>query len=573
MGDARSDPPALDGSTPPFRVLPRVTPETELFWTSGADGKLRFMGCSTCGLIVHPPGPVCPTCRTPSLEPLAVSGRGAVVSYTVNHQPWIPGFDPPYVVALVEIEEQPAVRLMTNVVGCPVDEVRIGLRVQVCFEHCDDVWLPLFEPVASQDSGGEGADVGVDAASPGGASGPRARRRARGERAAVISGAGQSAVGRRLYRGALDLTVEACLAAIEDAGLTPADIDGLATYPGAMDTPPGFSGVGVAEVQDALRLELDWYNGGLENPAQLGSVVTACAAIAAGYARHVLCFRTVTEASAQGDGGRASVTVGSGGGGGVRIGGFMQWSLPFGAASAANWVALYAQRYMHVYGLTREQLGQVSLTARRHAALNPKAIYRDPMTLDDYLAARPISTPLGLYDCDAPCDGSTAVVLSAVEATPDLRRPPIRVQAVGSALRGRNSWDQWEDLTTMACRDAAAMLWDRTELRPSDVDLVELYDGFSFICAAWLEALGFCGKGEVGSFLADGDRFFRDGALPLNTNGGQLSGGRLHGFGLLHEACVQLWGEAGDRQVPGTPQVAVAASGGGTLASCLLLTR
>src|SRR3954471_8352273 len=120
------------------------------------------------------------------------------------------------------------------------------------------------------------------------------------ERAAVISGIGQSDVGRRLYRHPLDLTIDAALAAIEDAGLTRDDIDGLATYPGNMDTPPGFSGVGVVELQDTLRLNLDWYNGGLENPGQLGSVITACAAVAAGYANHVLCFRTVWEASAQG---------------------------------------------------------------------------------------------------------------------------------------------------------------------------------------------------------------------------------------------------------------------------------
>ncbi|MGH9113719.1 MAG: thiolase family protein [Acidimicrobiales bacterium] len=400
----------------------------------------------------------------------------------------------------------------------------------------------------------------------------------RGERAAVISGVGQSDVGRRLYRSAIDLTVDACLAAIDDAGLTPADIDGVATYPGAMDSPPGFSSVGVPDLQEALRLELNWYNGGLENPAQLGSVVTACAAVAAGYSRHVLCFRSVTEGSAQGDGGRASVTVGGRPGGGregkgVRVGGFMQWSLPFGAPSAANWIALYARRYMHSYGLTREQLAQVALTCRRHAALNPKAIYRQPLTLEDYLDVRMISTPLCLYDCDVPCDGSTAVIVSAAETEPDLRRSPVRIEAVGSALRGRNSWDQWEDLTTMACRDAAAMMWDRTDARPADVDLVELYDGFSFLTVAWLEALGFCGKGEAGPFLEDTDRFFRDGTLPLNTYGGQLSGGRLHGFGLLHEACVQLWGEAGDRQVPGDPELAVAGAGGGTLASCLLLSR
>jgi acetyl-CoA acetyltransferase/uncharacterized OB-fold protein len=551
----------------PFRVLPRVTSDTEAFWGSGADGRLRFQHCTTCGLLVHPPGPICPVCRTRTLEPAPVSGRATVASFTINHQQWIPGFDPPYVVAIVEIVEQPSVRLMTNVIGCAPDDVYIGMPVQVVFEEHEDVWLPLFEPappptVPTRNNVISAPFIGF-------------RGRQRGERRAIISGVGQSDVGRRLYRSGVDLTVDACLVAIADAGLTPEDIDGVATYPGAMDSPPGFSGAGVTEVQEALRLHLDWYNGGLENPGQLGSVVTACAAVAAGYARHVLCFRTVTEASAQGDGGRASVTAGGGiGGRQFRIGGFMQWSLPFGAASAANWVAMYAQRYMETYGLTRDQLAQVALTCRRHAALNPKAVYRDPMTLDDYLGVRMISTPLCLYDCDAPCDGSTAVIVSAAETAPDLRRPPVQVEAIGSALHGRNSWDQWDDLTTMACRDAAAMLWARTDLKPGDVDLVELYDGFSFITVAWLEALGFCGKGEAGPFLSDdADRFFRDGALPLNTNGGQLSGGRLHGYGLLHEACLQLWGEAGERQVPGLPELAVAGAGGGNLASCLLLSR
>ena len=142
-----------------------------------------------------------------------------------------------------------------------------------------------------------------------------------------------------------------------------------------------------------------------------------------------------------------------------------------------------------------------------------------------------------------------------------------------SALRGRPSWDQFDDLTTMALRDASAMLWERTDLRPTDVDVAELYDGFSFITLAWLEALGFCKQGEGGPFIEGGARIARDGQIPLNTHGGQLSAGRLHGYGFLHEACVQLWGEGGERQVAGDPQVAVAAAGGGPLAGCLLLTR
>jgi acetyl-CoA acetyltransferase len=403
------------------------------------------------------------------------------------------------------------------------------------------------------------------------------------ERRAVISGAGQSDVGRRLHRDPLDLTLDACLEAIADAGLDRADIDGIATYPGAMDSPPGFSGVGVTDVQDALRLDLNWYAGGLESPGQLGSVINACLAVAAGLARHVLCFRTVWEGTAQGDKGRAAVMPGgmsgSAHGGAPRVSGFLQWTLPYGAPSAANWIAMMASRHFHEFGTTREQLAGIALNGRRNAAVNPKAIYTAPMTLEDYLAVRMVSWPLCLYDCDVPADGSTAVVVSRADTAPDLRKPPVHVQAVGTAIHGRPSWDQWEDLTTMALRDAAAQMWSRTDLTPADVDVAELYDGFSFITMCWLEALGFCGKGEGGPFVEGATRIARDGVLPLNTHGGQLSSGRLHGYGFLHEACVQLWGEAGERQVlrganaDRLPEVAVAGAGGGPLGGCLLLTR
>lgn len=395
------------------------------------------------------------------------------------------------------------------------------------------------------------------------------------ESAAYVRGIGQSDVGRRLGRGELDLTIDACLEAIADAGLRPSDIDGLASYPGAMATPPGFSGPGTPEVQDALRLELGWHGAGIEGPAQLSAVSNAVLAVAAGLARHVLVYRTVTEGSAQGTAGRASVGMGAGSGGGMpgRIGGSLQWSLPFGAFSAANWLALYAARHFHEFGTTREQLAQVALNGRRNAALNDKAIYREPLSLQDYLDARVISTPFVLFDCDAPCDGSTALIVSSTETLPDAPHAPVRFEALGTALRGRPSWDQWDDITTFACRDAAAQMWSRTDLRPADVDTAQLYDGFSFLALAWLEALGFCGKGEGGPFLEGGARIARDGELPLNTGGGQLSAGRLHGFGHLHEAVTQLWGRAGARQLPHAPQVAVAAAGGGPIAGCVLLVR
>ena len=250
------------------------------------------------------------------------------------------------------------------------------------------------------------------------------------------------------------------------------------------------------------------------------------------------------------------------------MGGSMQWNIPFRAYSAANWLALNAQRHFHEFGTTAEQLAMIAINARHNAGLNPKAIYRDPMTLDDYLNVRMISSPLCLYDCDVPADGSTAVIVSRPGTVPG-----VKVESTGSAIKGRPSWDQFDDLTTMAARDAGAALWEHTDLTPADVDVVELYDGFSFLALTWLESLGFCGKGEGGPFIEGGHRIARDGELPLNTHGGQLSAGRLHGYGFLHEAVVQLRGEGGARQGPNTPDVAVAAAGGGPLAGCLLLTK
>ena len=391
------------------------------------------------------------------------------------------------------------------------------------------------------------------------------------ERRSIISGIGQSAVGRRLNRSGMDLTLEAARAAIADAGLTTTDIDGISTYPGGSGAAAaGFAGPGSPEVQDALRLRVNWHSGGLEGAAQLAAVVNAVMAVGAGLARHVLVYRTVTEATAQGSGGRQAIGIGGGGGG---VSGTMQWSLPYRAYSAANWLAINAQRHFHEFGTTSEQMAMIPINARKNAALNPKAVYTDPMTLDDYFASRMITTPFRLFDCDAPVDGSTALIVSAAEHARDVDHPVARVEAVGTALRGRPSWDQFDDMTTMAARDAGAHMWTRTDLKPTDVDVAELYDGFSFLAMAWLEALGFCGHGESGAFIEGGGRIALDGELPLNTHGGQLSAGRLHGFGFIHEACVQLRGAAGARQVGGTVEVAAVGNGGGPIAGAMLLTR
>jgi hypothetical protein len=131
-----------------FRLLPRVTEENEFFWTGGADGQLRFLRCEACETYIHPPAPVCPECLGRELSPHPMSGRATVHTFTVNHQPWIPGFPPPYVVAIVEMDDQPSVRLTTNIANCRIEDVKIGMPVQVVFEEREDgIFLPLFEPV------------------------------------------------------------------------------------------------------------------------------------------------------------------------------------------------------------------------------------------------------------------------------------------------------------------------------------------------------------------------------------------------------------------------------------------
>ncbi len=536
-----------------MRPLPQLTPANEWFWTSGGDGRLRIQGCDDCKTLVHPPVPICPACRSRNWSPVEVSGRATVVGYTVNHQRWLPSFEPPYVIAVVALAEDAAIRLTTNVVGCDPDAVRIGQEVTVRFEHHDDVWLPLFEPTGEVDE--------TDRVGPPRRPTPRAPvSPERFEHRSVLSGIGRSAMGRRLMVDPLSLTVDACLAAVADAGLTLDDIDGLSTYPGAGGM--GMSEGGITAVEEALRIQPTWINGGGDLPGPGGSVIAAMLAVAAGLCHHVLCFRTVWESTfaalkLRPPGGRAT-------------GAMSEHRMPFGAASAANWIGMNANHYLHRYGATREMLGWIALNARTNAARNPAAIYRDPMTMEDYLTARMITTPFGLYDCDVPCDASIAVIVSAADVAGDLAKPAVRVEAVGTQVIERISWDQGTITHEPQVLGQSAHLWTRTDLRPADVDLALIYDGFTFNAISWLEALGFCELGEAKDWLDGGRRIALDGELPVNPHGGQLSEGRTHGFGFIYEAVAQLRGDAGKRQVAGA-RTAVVTSGGGTPSGVLLL--
>ena len=543
------------------RPVPQPTISSEPFWTSGADGRLRIARCSSCGRHHHPPQPICPQCRSVDVGMAVVSGRATVAGFTLNHQQWLPAFPPPYVVAVVALDEDPSVRLTTNIVGCDPVEVAVGMRVRVIFEPHEELWIPLFEPDPS-------------AAEPGPVPEPRDIARAvrpmvsatKFEDKVALTGVGSSTIGRRLMVDALSLTVAACLGAVDDAGLSLDDIDGLATYPGGHVG--GMSEGGVTAVEEALRIRPTWISGGGEFPGPTGSVVSAMLAVASGLCRHVLCFRTVWEATHT-----ELMRTGKLRPGGGRASGMFEWRSPFGAVSAANWIGVNASHYFWRYGGDRAStLAPIALTARANAARNPDAIYRTPLSLDDYLGARMITSPFGLYDCDVPCDGAIAVIVSSIDTAADRPKTPVLVEAVGTQIAERISWDQDTLTHEPQVFGPAAHLWTRTDLRPDDVDVAELYDGFTFNAVSWLEALGFCAIGEAADFLDGGTTIALDGALPLNTHGGQLSAGRTHGFGFLAEAIAQLRGEATGRQVSNA-RVAVVTTGGGTPGGAMLLRR
>ena len=539
--------------------IPQITLDNEYFWKSGADGKLRIQECIDCKSLIHPPQPICRYCRSHNMGVRAVSGRAVLAGFTVNHRFSMPGLPAPYVVAQVAVEEDPRVRLTTNIIDCEFDDLELGQTVEVVFEQADDVWLPLFRPTAEKTIVAMPPD---DIAPQDFVKHVRPMiTKQKFEDHSAITGLGASRMGRRLMVPPLSLTIEACEAAVADAGLTLDDIDGMSTYP-AMDA-VGMGEGGVTALEGALGIRPTWFNGGMDTFGPGGSVIAAMMAVATGMARHVLCFRTLWEATFAQLMKEGRMTPPSG----VRT---TSWQMPFGAMSAAHTLAQNAGRHFHRYGTTRETLGWIALNQRANAAANPTAIYRDPMTMDDYLSARMITTPFGLYDCDVPCDGAIAVIVSAVDAARDLAKPPVLFEAVGTQIIERTDWDQSTLTHEPQALGQAAHMWTRTSLQPKDVDVAELYDGFSFNCLTWIEALGFCGIGEAKDFLDGGKNIARDGVLPINTHGGQLSHGRTHGMGLIHEAVTQLRGEAGDRQVANA-KVAVTSSGGLTPSGAMLL--
>lgn len=378
----------------------------------------------------------------------------------------------------------------------------------------------------------------------------------------IVAGVGMTGVSRDSGKSEGRLTLEAALAAIHNAGMTPDDVDGIVAFPDRVSTP--FEGPHITYVQRALGLRTTnfWQAMGF-GAAQLSALIAAAYAIISGGAEVVLCYRGhLRQERPYYFAGAADTAMAT----------YDQaFRAPYGVPAGAPRYALWAQRYLHQFGITEQELGQVAVTCRAHAQLNPKAVwFGHPITIDDYLASPYVASPLRLLDCDYPVDGATAIILARSDRAGDLPHKPVYLESLGHATGPSADWEMWPDLSSMASKYACRQLWSRTDLKPADIDVAEVYDGFSFLALCWLEDLGFCNPGEGAHLVATG-RTRLGGDLPMCTDGGQLGMGRLHGFGKVVAAVHQLRGEAGERQVPGA-RVAVASSGGGIVGSAMLLT-
>jgi acetyl-CoA acetyltransferase len=371
-------------------------------------------------------------------------------------------------------------------------------------------------------------------------------RDALGGRAAVV-GIGATEFSKNSGRSELRLAAEAVRAALDDAGLSPADVDGMVTF--TMDTNPEITVAQAAGIGELSFFSRVHYGGG----AACATVQQAALAVAAGIAEVVVCYRAFNE--------RSGRRFGSG----VRHrepsaeGAALGWNLPFGLLTPASWVAMAAQRYLYAYGLTPEAFGHVAVTGRRHAATNPAAyFYGRPITLEDHAASRWTVEPLRLLDCCQETDGGQAIVVTGLERARDLRRPPAVIlaaaQGAGRAQEQMTSFYR-DDLTGLPEMGVVArQLWRTSGLAPRDIDVGIVYDHFTPFVLMQLEEFGFCNPGEGAAFVASD-------ILPLNTHGGQLGEAYLHGMNGIAEAVRQLRGTAVN-QIPGAARALVTAGTG-----------
>jgi acetyl-CoA acetyltransferase len=367
-------------------------------------------------------------------------------------------------------------------------------------------------------------------------------------REVAISGVGYSLITRGGYAPAPErIALVAARNAMRDAGVTAADVDGIFQYSFGNDSPMATyvqRGLGI----DNLVIYQDIMGSG---PSGLAAATAAYMAVASGMCETAVVYRCITQSA--GSTGRIAAVPpppapGPNG---------MSEGPVYGVQALIPSMGMRMQRRMHEYGASIEDWGHIAVNARRWSSMNDRAVLRSEITMDDYLNSRLLAEPLHLLDCDYPVNGACAVVITTAERAADLPTAPVYIDATAFGTGRAPDWSVGPDFLfggTLAC---AETLWKRSSFTPEDVDVLELYDGFTHITISWVEALRMCGIGEFGDWVDGGRTINPGGRLPLNTHGGQLAEGRMHGLAHLTEAVLQLRGECGPRQVPGATVAAI----------------
>ena len=342
------------------------------------------------------------------------------------------------------------------------------------------------------------------------------------------------------------IMAESARGALDDAGLSIKDVDGLFTS--------GVSGMGIVSLAEHLNLNPDFLDSNsIGGSSFVSHTAHAAAAIAAGYCNVALILYGSKWSSD-----RFAIGTGGAGGGDPSE----QFENCYGPTTVGDY-ALTAQRHMHEFGTTSEQLAEIAVTMRRHASMNPLAKFRDPITVEDVMTSRIVSSPLHLLDCCMISDGGGAVVVTSAERARDLKKKPVHLLGAAEACYHTNAGVR--DLTNAAAKQSGPKALERAGVAHKDINMAMIYDSFTITVLVTLESLGFCKKGEGGAFVQSG-RIGLGGALPINTDGGGLSSNHpgMRGIFLVIEATKQLRGECGDRQVKDC-KIAMVHGTGGTL--------
>ena len=353
---------------------------------------------------------------------------------------------------------------------------------------------------------------------------------------AAIVGIGETEYSKNSGRSELALACEAVASAIQDAGLSPSDIDGMTTF--TMDTSDEIEVARAVGIQDLTFFSRVPHGGG----AAIGVMHQAAMAVATGSAKAVVVYRALN--------GRSGARYSEGVSGGPTTSDLIHWSwyMPSGLMTPASWVAMYTQRYMQQTGCTSADLAEICLAQREHAVKNPRAFfYERPLTFEEHQSARPIVEPLGLYDCCQETDGGAACVVVSPEWARDLPNKPAIIRGVaqgaGANQESMTSFYRPEIAAIPSMDIVARQCWEMSGLSPSDIDCAVIYDAFSSIVLWQLESFGFCKRGEAKDFIRDGTLRL-GGRLPTNTHGGQLSEAYIHGMNGVNEGVRLIRGSS-----------------------------